>query len=124
MTTTIKKKTLTAKIKINGGSIIIEGIKKSNGIKKGIGLTFASKEDANALLFEFSSDTRKSITSLFCPPFMAIWLNVDNKIIDYKIVSPGKFLIKPKRPFRKLIEVPLNNQYSQVVEFILDKGKV
>jgi hypothetical protein len=118
------KKFLKARFKINGNYVEIPDVEKMTGIMKGIGLTFKNAEEANALLFEFSSDSRKGITSLFCPPFLAIWLNKDNKVLEYKVVSPGKFIVKPQKNFRKLIEVPLNNKYSRVVEFILDKGKV
>ena len=119
-----ERKFLKARLRINREFIDIVDIERKTGFGKGKGLMFSDAEDANAMLFEFNSDTRRSITSLFCPPFLAIWLNENNKILEYKVVSPGKLMIKPRKYFRRLIEIPLNNKYSPVVEFILDKGKV
>ncbi|PIN92049.1 hypothetical protein COU61_01625 [Candidatus Pacearchaeota archaeon CG10_big_fil_rev_8_21_14_0_10_35_13] len=115
---------LNAELFIDDKSVVIKDIKKMNGLWKGKGLMFASKDKADALLFEFSTDVNRTISSIFCPPFLGVWLSEDNKVIDYKIISPGKFSISSPRPFRKLIEVPLNSKYSDVIEFVLERGKV
>ena len=119
----IKKRRFTAKLQIKNSVIEIPGIEKQEGFSKFTGLMFANKENAPAMLFEFKNDGRKSIHSLFCPTFLAIWLNENNKIIEYKIVSPYSLSISPEKNFRKLIEVPLNKKYTHIVEFILERGK-
>ena len=85
---------------------------------------FSKSDDANALLFNFSNNTDAPIHSFFCPQFLAIWLDENNKIVDYKVVSPNKFSVAPDKPFRKLIEIPINKKYSSIVDFILSVGKV
>lgn len=121
-----KPKFFNARLTISDKIVEIPQIRKINGnsLMAGIGLMFKNKEKANALLFEFNQDMNLSITSMFCPPFLAIWLNEHNKIVEYKIVSPNKFSISPQKPYRKLIEVPINKRYSSVVDFILERGKV
>ncbi|MBS3074046.1 DUF192 domain-containing protein [Candidatus Pacearchaeota archaeon] len=124
MAAKIMPKLFNANLKISGHIIHIKDINKCSGFSKIKGLMFSRKEKANALLFEFSEDTKRSIHSLFCPPFMAIWLNENNKIVEYKIISSNRFSVRPEKLFRKLIEVPLNSKYSPVVEFLLERGKV
>lgn len=121
-----KPKLFNARLIIKDSVIEIPEIKKINGtsLSAGIGLMFKNKEKAHALLFEFTHDVNLAITSLFCPPFLAIWLNENNKIVEYKIVSPNKFTIRPQKPYRKLIEVPINKKYSMIVDFILERAKV
>jgi len=124
MTSKVLPKVLNAKLNLGENSVEIKNIRKCRGLMKGKGLMFIPKEKARPLLFEFSGDVSRSISSLFCPPFLAVWLDEHNRIIDYKIVSPNKISIRPDKPFRKLVEVPLNNKYSEVIQFVLDNGKV
>ncbi len=124
MTAKIMPKLFNANLKVGKHIISVKGIRKCSGFSKIKGLMLSGKESSNALLFEFPYDTKRTIHSLFCPPFLAIWLNENNKIIDYKIVSPNRFSIKPEKPFRKLLEIPLNREYSGIVEFLLERGKV
>jgi uncharacterized membrane protein (UPF0127 family) len=119
-----KTKLLTARLKVGDSHVEISDIFVCRGLHKGIGMMFTRAENAKALLFEFDHDTSASITSLFCPSFLAIWLDSNNKIVEYKIVSSNKFSVSPSRKFRKLIEVPINKKYSHAVDFILDRGKV
>ncbi|MCX6748637.1 MAG: hypothetical protein NT076_03450 [Candidatus Pacearchaeota archaeon] len=90
----------------------------AEGMKKFTGLMF-KKPDTNALLFEELG----SIHSFFCPDFLAIWLDDENKIVDYKLITSGKPNIKPDKPFAKLLEVPLNEKYSEVTKFFLDQKR-
>jgi len=61
------------------------------------GLMFRKKEEANALLFDFKKSVNIPIHSFFVYfPFVAIWLDNDDKIVDLKIVKSPKLLIKSK----------------------------
>lgn len=113
---------MKAKLKFGGKEIEIPDVEKVSGIKKIVGLMFNSK--SNALLFEFENPGKQAIHSLFCPDFLAIWLDKDNKILEYKLIISGKMTIKPEKEFSKLLEIPLNNKYSHVIRFFLGKEKV
>lgn len=103
------------KIKHKGKEIFINGIEKCGGLKKYWGLMFKKKEKANAMLFEFKNSGRYAIHSFFCPEFLAVWIGSEGKIAEYKIVKPWKFIIKPKKDFVKLIEIPLNEKYFEII---------
>ena len=79
---------------------------KASGIRKIFGLMFRSRK-TKPLLFEFKNDVRLAIHSFFVFfPFQAIWLDENNRFIEQKTVRPFSLHVKPKKPFRKLIEVP------------------
>ncbi|MEK6918604.1 MAG: hypothetical protein AABW73_01055 [Nanoarchaeota archaeon] len=123
MASRIKKK-INAMLKIGGRVVEIPEIVVCKGFEKVRGLMFSRSDYSHALLFEFSNDTDAPIHSFFCPQFLAIWLDENNKIVDYKVVSPNRFSVAPQKPFRKLIEIPINKKYSSIVDFILERGKV
>ncbi|MEK6880534.1 MAG: hypothetical protein AABY22_13035 [Nanoarchaeota archaeon] len=105
--------------------IEIEGIKRCNFFEKIFGLMFMQRERAEALLFDFKNNTRIAIHSYFVFfPFIAIWLNAENRIVDYKLVMPFKGLISPLQEFSKLIEIPINKKYQEVVEVLVGDRKV
>jgi hypothetical protein len=109
-------------IKHNHRKLIIKDVRKCKGINQFIGLMFKPK-DTNALLFEFSSSTNMKIHSLFCKPFLAIWLDSDDKVIETKIIDKiGIF--SPKKGFFKLLELPLNKNYIPVIKILSYKEKV
>jgi len=71
-----------------------------------LGLMFRTRK-TRPLLFEFSRDTRIAIHSFFVFfPFKAIWMDEKGKIIEQRIVRPFTFSVRPKKPFRKLLEIP------------------
>ena len=70
------------------------------------GLMFRRKP--KNLLFVFRKPTRQSIHSLFCKPFLAVWM-YNGRIIDEKIVQPFQFSIKPEKSFTEIVEIPLKN---------------
>jgi len=70
------------------------------------GLMF--RKNPKPLLFIFKKPTKQSIHSFFCKPFKAIWLH-ENRIIEEKTVKPFCFSIKSKKPYTKLLEIPLRN---------------
>ena len=103
------------KIKIN--------LKKTGLFTRGSGLMFRTKNTDN-LLFEFGKDVRISITSFFVFfPFLAIWLDKNNNVVDKKIVKPFILSIKPRNKFRKIIEVPLRENTEDIIKFFLGKGE-
>jgi uncharacterized membrane protein (UPF0127 family) len=84
------------------------------------GLMFKSQREN--LLFDFSSDTRIKIHSFFVFfPFLAVWLDEKNKLIEWKIVRPFTVAVSPKKPYRKLVEVPLNKKNSKIIRFFVGK---
>jgi len=108
---------MRAKLKLNGKEIEIPDIEKADGIKKYTGLMFKST-NTNALLFDFKN-SKQAIHSLFCPDFLAIWLN-EGKIVDYKLITTSKFTIKPEKEFTHLLEIPVNDKYAEVISNFLE----
>ena len=99
-------------------------VKKIYGFGKIKGLMFKSKITKN-LLFEFGKESTIRIHSWFVFfDFLALWLDDKNKIIEWKIVKPFTSSVKPKKPFSKLIEIPLNNQNRKIHRFFVGKGKI
>jgi len=79
------------------------------------GLMFKSYKTEN-LLFEFSRNVKLSIHSFFVFfPFVAIWLDNQNKVIEKKIINPFTPLVSPKKEFRKLIEIPFNSKNNVIL---------
>jgi len=94
-------------------------VKVCNSFEKFIGLMFSRREKAKALLlFDFKKPHRMKIHSLFVFfLFFAVWLDDRNKVMELKLVKPWKFLVLPKKPFFKLIEIPINHRYKNILEF-------
>jgi len=91
-------------------------VKKCRGIRKGLGLTFTFRSKAEALLFEFNKKSKISLTSLFVFfPFIALWIDDKNKIVDLKIVKPFIPIINSKKSFTKIVEIPMNDKYRSVI---------
>ena len=103
---------MNARLNFKGKIVEIKDIIKAEGIKKFTGLMFSKGK--HALLFDFSNPSKRAIHSLFCPNFLAIWLN-DGKIVDYKLVNRREMLIKPRTEFNKLLEIPANEKYMDIV---------
>ena len=80
---------------------------------------FKRGKTAEALLFEFKKPTKWAITSYFVFfPFLAIWLDNKNKVMEMRKVKPFKFHIAPKKPFSKLVEIPINSKYEKIVRLL------
>ncbi len=111
-------------MKIKHGSKIINipNVKKVSKFGEGIGLMFHRVDRCPAMLFEFNSPTKLKIHSFFVFfKFAAIWLDDKNRIIDKKIIKPFQLSISCKKPFYKLIEIPLNKAYKENIKFIFGK---
>ena len=86
-----------------------------------IGLMFKSKNTKN-LLFEFKNNTRNRIHSFFVFfPFIILWLNEKNQVLEWKIVSPFSLAIKPRNEFRRFIEVPFNIPNKKIIKFFVGR---
>jgi uncharacterized membrane protein (UPF0127 family) len=98
-------------------------VSKKGFLSRGIGLTFKTRNTKN-LLFEFRKDTREPLTALFVFfPFLVLWLDKGNRIIDYRFVRPFKLHINTKKRFRKIIEIPINEKNKVILSFFDDKFK-
>ncbi|MBU0894776.1 MAG: DUF192 domain-containing protein [Nanoarchaeota archaeon] len=90
------------------------------GARMGMGLMFKSRK-TDALLFEFSKPNKMSLTALFVFfPFIAVFIDDKNKVMEVRRIKPFKFLIKPKKTFTKLIEIPINDKYHKQIELLDD----
>ena len=87
-------------------------VKNCNFIQRFVGLMFIRKEKAKALLFDFGKNTNTPIHSYFVFfDFMAIWTDEFGNVLEVKLVRPFNLIVRPKKPFSKLIEIPLNKNY-------------
>lgn len=103
------------------GKKISISVKETGFFTRGIGLTFKTKTTRN-LLFDFSRDVtwQGNLTSFFVFfPFLTLWLDEKNRVIDFKIIKPFVFSISQKKKFRKIIEIPINkSNFSLVKRFV------
>jgi uncharacterized membrane protein (UPF0127 family) len=89
-----------------------------NSYEKFFGLMFTKKEKAQALLFEFKKPVNLRIHSFFVSfPFTAVWLDKDGRVIEIKKIKPFTIAVGPKEPFKKLLEIPINNRYRDKLNF-------
>ena len=94
-------------------------VKKCNLFWMVKGLMFSRQEKAMALLlFDFKKPRRMKIHSFFCPKFLAVWFDKENNIIEKRTVYPFNPLILPKKKFLKLIEIPCNRRYKDILKFL------
>ena len=111
------------KIIFNGKGIDI-GAKKLGSFGKVRGLMFLSRQTGN-LLFEFDKDVKIGIHSWFVFfPFLAVWLDSKDSVVDTRVVRPFSFYISPKKSFRKLLEIPMSETNEKLVKLLVGKGKV
>ncbi len=90
------------------------------GLKAGRGLMFKSK-NTNALLFEFDNQSKTPLTSLFVFfPFVAVWLDGE-RIVDIRLIKPFKPLIRTKKRFNRILEIPVNHRYKREIKFLCSK---
>jgi uncharacterized membrane protein (UPF0127 family) len=90
------------------------------------GLMFRRREKTSALLlFDFKKPKRLKIHSFFVFfPFVAIWLNKKNKVMEYRIAKPWSPVILPQKKFSRLIEIPINKKYKRIIQIIVGEGKI
>jgi len=89
-----------------------------NIFRKFSGLMFSRREKTGILLFDFKEKQKIAIHSFFVfYPFIAVWLDKKNKIVDLKIVKPFAFCVSPKKSCFKLVEIPINRENQKIVDF-------
>ena len=111
------------KINFNNKNIKISDIKECKGFNKIIGLMFSRGEKANALIFNFHKKTKMPIHSFFVFfPFLAVWLDNKNKVMEIKKVKPFTSKISSRDPYFKLLEIPINNKYKKTLK-LFDENK-
>lgn len=95
-----------------------------NWIKRFFGLMFCRRQNARILLFEFKKSGTIKIHSLFVFfPFLAVWLNNQNEILDIKLVKPFTFSVSSRKSYSKLIEIPLNSKNRQIIDSLVGDWK-
>ncbi|PIO08458.1 hypothetical protein COU59_01585 [Candidatus Pacearchaeota archaeon CG10_big_fil_rev_8_21_14_0_10_34_12] len=88
------------------------------------GLIFRTKNTKN-LWFRNLPKGNFSLTSLFVFfPFLVLWLDEKNNVIDTRIAGPFKLSIKTKRIFSSIIEIPLNKRNIKIINFFVGKGNI
>jgi len=95
-------------------------VKVCNFFQRFSGLMFRRRENAPALLlFDFEKPVRMKIHSWFVFfPFLAVWLDGKNKVLEIKKVKPFRFVIFPKKSFNKLVEIPCSQKYYNIVKLL------
>ena len=102
--------------------------KKLSEFEKFIGLMFSSRENARALLFEFApkgsplekNSEKIDFHSFFVFfPFLAVWLDNKNNVLDVQIIRPFRINFSSGKPYSKLLEIPINNNYRKVVRILV-----
>jgi len=77
------------------------------------------------LLFNFKKFTNVQMSSLWVFfPFIIVWLDDKNKIIESRIIKPFTFTVRQERKFKKLIEIPLNFENREIVKILVGKEKI
>jgi uncharacterized membrane protein (UPF0127 family) len=103
-------------VKIGGKEITIPEVKELSKLGMIKGLMFRRRERANALLF----NSQEGIHSFFCFfPFLILWLDYDDNVVEFKIIKPWKFFINSKNNFSKFIEIPFNRRYKELIGFFV-----
>jgi len=99
-------------------------VKRCGFLDRSFGLMFRTKNHP-VLLFDFKKRTRLALTSYFVFfPFLVLWLDESNHVLERKIVRPFVFSIKPDFDFTKIIEIPLNENNKDLINSFVDGRKV
>ncbi len=94
-------------------------VKEVRGFFKFIGLMFRTRNTEN-LLFEFNKDVNIGIHSFFVFfPFLVVWLDEWSRVLDFQIVKPFCFCIKPRFKFRKFVEIPINERNRDILDIFV-----
>jgi len=102
--------------------IVLRAKECSSMFSKFRGLMFRTKNTV-PLVFIFDKPTKTSIHSLFCPEFIAVWLDDKNRVVEVKRIKSWKWNIKPKEKFVNLVEIPINEGYGKIIKFLVEDAK-
>jgi uncharacterized membrane protein (UPF0127 family) len=112
------------KIKYKEKNLEIKDVKILSKFGKGIGLMFHARENCPAMLFEFNKPVNMKIHSLFVFfPFVGVWMNDKDKIIEIKVIRPWKISFSPEKKFNKLLEIPVNKKYRREIMLLVESQK-
>jgi len=93
-------------------------------LRRGAGLMFRTRETDN-LIFSFGKEAVYPFTGIFCfSPFLIIWLDENNEIIDFKLAKPFEARLLSTKPFKKVLELPLNRQNKKIIEYLVGKANI
>ena len=108
------------KIRFNKKSFSLD-VKTVSPFGKFTGLMFKSRNTSN-LLFKFHQNELCTIHSFFVFfPFLAIWLDKNNNVLEWNFIKPFTFAITPKNSPVMLIELPLNRKNLDIFSLFVDK---
>ena len=86
--------------------------------RKFSGLMFSRRNKAKILSFEFENEQKIMIHSFFVfYPFIAVWLDNKNKVLDLKIIQPFTPCISHKGLAIRLVEIPINKSNKKIIKF-------
>jgi len=89
-----------------------------NLFQKFLGLMFSRREKAKILLFRLKNKQKIRIHSFYVfYPFIAVWLDEKNEVVDFKIVKPFIPCVSHRGEADKLIEIPMNRKNKKIAEF-------
>ncbi|MEK6906837.1 MAG: DUF192 domain-containing protein [Nanoarchaeota archaeon] len=92
--------------------------RECNFFERAVGLMFKSR-NSEALLFEFNKNVGLSIHSIFVFfPFFVLWLDDKDRVIEVRKVNPFTLSVSSKKPFRKIVEIPVNKKYSRLINVL------
>jgi len=92
-------------------------VKECNFLEKILGLMVFRKDAL--LLFNSSKPHKYKIHSLFCNPFTAIYTDDKFNVKEIIEINKWKTMILPREKFYKLIEIPKNKKYKNIIKAIL-----
>lgn len=113
----MKKKRLTIGYKKKKVRLVAEDC----GIwRKFSGLMFSRREKAEILLFSFKRKQKVAIHSFFVfYPFIAVWLDEKNRVVDIKVVKPFTSCVYPEKRALSLVEIPINKKNKKIARFFI-----
>lgn len=104
-------------IKLRNKKIRIN-LKKPKFFGRIFGLMFRTRNTDN-LLFAFNKDIKISFHSWFVFfNFIVLYLDSNDRIIEFKLVKPFTFSIECKKKFRKVVEIPVNEKNKHLLSFL------
>ena len=111
-------------VKYKKRKITLGKFKVVSWLGKYSGLMFRSSK-TSILIFSFKRDVNMAIHSYFVFfKFLAVWVDEKGNVLETKIILPFTTVIRPKRPFRKLIEIPFNSENNKLIRFFVGKRKI
>ena len=107
------------RIKFNNREFEVDDVENAESFfQKVRGLTFRRKDRSNALLFNYQGGLHSFFVFFH---FIVLWLDDKNNMVDFKVASPFSLSIYTRKKFSKILEIPINGKYSDIVNFIVGR---